>query len=64
MVRGPAPRARWKRHTLLVAGKGFRENFQGNVAFEAGVFGAIHLPHAARAEGREDLVWTEESARE
>ena len=34
-------------------------NFDGDVAIQTRVAGAIHFAHAARADGREDLVRTE-----
>ena len=43
---------------------GSRANASGNtfsatVAFELGVFRAVHFTHATRADGREDLVGPE-----
>ena len=39
-----------------------REAPSGNIAIQPQIARAIHLPHAAGAEGREDLVWTESTA--
>ena len=47
------------RHVLRVAGQGGGQHLDGDVAFELGVAGAIDLAHAARAEGREDLIGAE-----
>ena len=40
-----------------------RQDFQRDVALQFGVAGAIDLAHAAGAERRTDLIWTETSAR-
>ena len=39
-----------------VACKCVRQDFQGDVAIQSRVAGAIHLPHAALADMRNDLV--------
>ena len=39
-------------HALAVAGKGFGQHLERNVALQPGIFGAIDLAHAARADGR------------
>ena len=44
------------RHARGIAGKGFGQNFERDVAFQPGVFGSIYFPHAARADGRQNLV--------
>ena len=46
-----------------VAGDGFGEDLEGDVASEAGVAGAVDLAHATRADRREDLVRPEARAR-
>ena len=47
-----------------VRGKGLRQDFQGNVASQVDIAGAIHLAHAARTEKAQDLVRPEPGARE
>ena len=47
------------RPPLGVAREGLRQDFDGDLAPQARVAGAVHLPHAARAERGEDLVRTE-----
>ena len=42
-----------------VVGEGPGENFDGGVAVELGVAGAVDFAHAARAQGREDSVVAE-----
>jgi hypothetical protein len=41
---------------IWVASQRFGENFDGYFAAQASVAGAIHLAHAARADGSEDFV--------
>ena len=48
---------------LRISGGIVRQDFQRDVALQPGIAGAIDLAHAARAEPRTDLVWTETSAR-
>ena len=56
--------SRWKRAMRSgVAGEGIWQHLQGDVAFQLGVFGTIHLAHAARADGRKDLVGTQATPR-
>ncbi len=38
------------------------EHLDGDGAVQAGVTGFVDLPHAARADGREDLVGAERGA--
>src|SRR6266704_2016535 len=45
------------------AGKGFGQNFQRDIAPQAGIARAIHLTHSARAERRLDFVRTKLGAR-
>ena len=45
------------------AGEGFRQNFQGDIAPEACVFGAIDFAHAARAKRRQNFIGTKFRAR-
>ena len=42
-----------------VGGEGGRQDLDRDVAAEARVLGAVDLPHAARADGGEDLVGAE-----
>ena len=45
-----------------VGGEGGGEDLDGDVAAEARVLGAVDLPHAAGADGGEDLVGAEAGA--
>ena len=51
--------SRSKRARVGIVGEGPGENFDGGVAVELGVAGAVDFAHAARAQGREDLVVAE-----
>src|SRR4026209_880144 len=55
-----APEAR---HALLIMGERLRQDFDSDVTAEHRVMRPIHLAHAARADGREDLVRSETSPR-
>ena len=46
-----------------VGGEIAREHFDGHVALQARVLRAVHLAHAARADGHENFVRTEQRAR-
>jgi len=48
--------------SLEAVGESFVRDFDGDVAVEARIARAIHLAHAARADGREDLVRTQVSS--
>src|ERR1019366_1673591 len=48
---------------LDIPGEIAREDFDRDVAAEAGILRSVHLAHSARADGREDLVRTEHRAR-
>ena len=50
------------REPLGIGGEQLRQHLQRDVATELRIAGAIHLSHAAGAEGGLDLVWTEASA--
>src|ERR1700739_4124846 len=43
-------------HTVGISGKDFRKDFQGNIAIQTAVMGAIHLAHPACANCREDFI--------
>ena len=45
-----------------VGGDMLRQHLDGDGAVQAGVAGFVHLTHAARANGREDLVGAERGA--
>src|SRR5271170_6781704 len=47
------------RHALRVAGEEIGQHLQRNLALQLGVERAIHLTHAAGADGRKDLVGSE-----
>jgi len=47
------------RHAPGVRGKSLGQHFDGDVAIQLGVAGAIYLSHAARADGGQDFVVTE-----
>ena len=47
------------RHVLLVIREGRGQHLDGDVAIELGVVRAVHLAHAAGAEGCHDLVGPE-----
>src|SRR5258708_36722596 len=49
-------------HTLRVAGKRIRQHFQRDFALQLGIFGAIHLAHAARANRLNDLIGSQASS--
>jgi hypothetical protein len=51
------------RTQIVPVGDEFREDFDGDSAVKPGVARFPHFAHAARAEGREDLVWTEAVSR-
>jgi hypothetical protein len=51
------------KETFSIAGEGRRQDFDGDLAFEVCVYGAIDLTHAARAEQRGDLIGAEARAR-
>jgi hypothetical protein len=51
------------RETAGVVRKGRRENLQGDIAFQMGIAGAIHLAHAARANQADNLVRPEAGPR-
>jgi hypothetical protein len=51
------------RQALAILRYGAGQDFDGHFAIELGVFGSIHLSHAARANGREDLVGTQPGSR-
>jgi hypothetical protein len=44
---------------LRIAGNSVGQEFQGDEAFEPGVFGFVHDTHPARAEKFDNLVWAE-----
>ena len=44
------------RQALVVAGELFGKDFDRDVAIELRIAGAVHLPHAACADGRDDLI--------
>ena len=44
------------RHALAVVRERLGQNLDRHVAFQLGIVGAVHLAHAAGADGREDLV--------
>ena len=46
-------------NALAVVGKSFGQHLDSYVAAETRVARAVHLTHSARAEWRQDLVWTE-----
>ena len=46
-----------------IAGERLRQDFNCNVSFQPRIARAIHLAHPASAEGRDDFVRTESSAR-
>jgi len=46
-----------------IVGEVARQHFHGDVAAQARILRAVHLAHAARTDGREDLVRTEHPAR-
>jgi hypothetical protein len=37
----------------------FRQDFEGNDALQPRISCSIHLSHAARADRRDNLIWTE-----
>ena len=49
-------------HVLSVVGERCGQHFDGYVAVELAVAGAVHFSHAACAEGRQDLVRAESIA--
>jgi len=49
------------RQALGIGGEQIRQDLDGDVAMQPRVAGAIHLPHAARANGRNDFVRPEAS---
>ena len=51
--------ARESRHAAGILGEGFGNHFDGHVAAQLGIGGAIHLAHPARSDGREDLISAE-----
>ncbi len=44
---------------VRILSEGLRQHFQRHVALQLGVAGAVHLAHAARADGREDFIGAE-----
>ena len=51
------------REPVGIRGKVGRQDLECDIPLEAGVASAIHLAHATRAKGRDDLVGAESSAR-
>ena len=54
--------AREPRQPVRIARKPIRQNFDRDVTIQLRVARAIHLAHAARAKGREDLIRSESRA--
>jgi hypothetical protein len=53
--------AREPRHTVGVSREPFRNYFDGDIAAQLGVRGAVDFTHAAGAEWGGDFVWAESS---
>ena len=54
--------ARESRKTVPVMGEGVRENLESDIAIQLGVPSTPHLPHAAFADRRGDLIDAEARA--
>ena len=48
---------------VTIAGEGWRQDFQSNVAIEAGIASAVHFTHSAGAQGASDFIRADACAR-